>query len=558
MKLKKANVLKWIFDNAKGGKAGIVLLALVQAAVSGTAVVFAILLQKVVDMAVGHNRAGLINWLLLLTGLILAQILFKGVAKYGEERVKATAENAIRRNVYNTILNRSYGDISRCHSGELLTRLTSDTSTVVNSLVMVFPHAFAMLVKLMGAAIVLFALDWRFTLIYLVGGLVILGVTALFRNKLKSMHKKVQKAEGKVRSFIQETLGSLLVIRSFGYEQGALNVADDLMDNHKARRLEKNMVAVLCSVGFGLLMNGGYMFGLAWCAFGIVKGQVTYGTLTAVLQLVGQMQTPFANFSLYISRYYEMVASAERLMDLENMLAEPETTHISKEERDQLYENLSAIEIRDITFAYSDRDSENVLENASYSINKRDFVAIMGNSGIGKSTLLKLLLAVYEPAEGTMEFVDNFGRKQTVSASTRPMFSYVPQESFMLSGTIGAAVAPLGQTEIDRDAVLAACKIACADFVTELPEGIDTKIGERGMGLSEGQKQRLAIARAIYADAPILLLDEATSALDMDTEQRVLQNIRELTDKTVIIVTHRTGALDYCNRIVTVENKKLI
>lgn len=556
--MKKSHVLKWIFAKAKGGRIGIALLGAVHAAISLSAVVFAVLLQRVVDMAVAQNREGLVNWLLLLTGLILLQILLKGIARYAEERVRAASENAIRSNVYDVILTRSYGDISRCHSGELLTRLTSDITTVVNNLVTVFPNAFAMLVKLVGAAVVLFALDWRFTLIYLIGGVLLLGATALFRNRLKAMHKRVQKAEGKVRSFIQETIGSLLVIRSFGYEQGAEAVADDLMEKHKVRRLEKNMVSVLCNIGFGLLMNGGYMFGLAWCAFGIVRGQVTYGTLTAVLQLVGQMQTPFANISLYISRYYEMVASAERLMELENMPAESEAKHISNADRDELYRQLDFIELENITFAYSDRDSDLVLDNASYTINKRDFVAIMGNSGIGKSTLLKLLLAVYNLSNGTMNFVTTNGEKRPVTAGTRPMFSYVPQESFMMSGTIGEAVAPLGQREIDRELVKRACQIACADFVEELPEGIDTRIGERGLGLSEGQKQRLAIARAICTDAPVLLLDEATSALDMETEARVLNNIKKLTDKTVIIVTHRTGALDYCNRVVTVEDKQLI
>lgn len=560
MRENKANVLKWILDSARGVGRGVVLLTLVQSAISVTAVVFAVLLQQVVDHAVAGDRGGLISWLALLAALIVLQILLKATVRFAEERVKARAENSLKTHTYNVILSRSYAAVTARHSGELLTRLTSDVSIIINNIVAIFPNLVAVLVKLAGAAAVLFAMDWRFTLIYLVGGAFLFAVTAVFRKKLKAMHKRVQSADGKVRSFLQETLSNLLVIRTFGYEQGASNTAQQHMAEHMQRRIERNIVSVLCNMGFGLMMHGGYLFGLAWCAMGIVNGTVSYGSLTAVLQLVSQMQTPFANMSAYLSKYYEMIASAERLMELENLPEDKaaDACSMSTEERKQVYDRLSAIAFRDVSFAYDEREGDLVLDQVNLAISKRDFVAIMGHSGIGKSTLLKLLLAVYEPCDGAVQLETADDRTIGISPYTRPMFSYVPQESYILSGTIGQAVAPLGETAPDRETVERACRIACADFVFDLPHGIDTMVGEKGMGLSEGQKQRLAIARAIYADSPVLLLDEATSALDGDTEQRVLRNIRDLTDKTVLIVTHRTGALDYCNRVVTLKNMKII
>jgi len=198
-----------------------------------------------------------------------------------------------------------------------------------------------------------------------------------------------------------------------------------------------------------------------------------------------------------------------------------------------------------------------VFSGASCSLRRGEFVAITGESGIGKSTLLKVLLAVYRPAAGSVVFALSDGRALPVTTTTRPLFAYVPQANFLLSGTVREAVTFGGRGEPDDGRALFACRVACAEFVEQLPMGLDTPLGEKGDGLSGGQIQRLAIARAVYTGAPILLLDEATSSLDEETERRLLENLRRMTDKTVLIVSHRPAALDFCDTVLSVEDRKL-
>ena len=360
-----------------------------------------------------------------------------------------------------------------------------------------------------------------------------------------------------------------------------MSIADDRMVKHRKSRMRKNFFSNLCNIGFGAAMNGGYLFGLVWGGYNILEGSITYGTLTAVLQLINQIQPLVADVTGYIPKYYGMIASAERLMELENMPEDKPKIKLTKDEMKTLYDNLQEIHLNHITFSYS-KAEENILQDASYSFNKGDYVAILGESGIGKSTMLKLLLSLYDNYEGNIELIlknqnniddgvnadwidREYNMKNAViqlNASFRGLFSYVPQGNFLMSGTIADTIIflrketePIRSEELKK--VKEACKIACADtFIEELQGGYETSIGEKGSGLSEGQIQRIAIARAVYSDAPIILLDEATSALDEITEKRVLKNLKELTDKTVIIVTHRKAALDVCNKVVELADKK--
>ncbi len=434
--------------------------------------------------------------------------------------------------------------------------MTNDTVVVADGVTSIFSGAAAMTVKLVGAAAILLMLDTRFALVFLLGGGLLLLVTVGFRKIMKRLHKRVQEADGKVRSYLQETVENLLVLKSFGGEETAEKKSQQCMAHHKKERLARNAFSNFCNLGFGAVMQGGYLFGLVWCGFGILHGTITYGTLTAVLSLVGQIQTPIANMTGYLPRFYAMLASAERLMELEALPEDQKGQPLSIAERNRLYEQMDSLDLEGINFSYP-KTEEEVFSNAELSIAKGDFIAVTGESGIGKSTLLKLLLAVYEPKQGSMKFVCRDGAVCSVEPATRPMFAYVPQGNFLMSGSIRDSVT-FGKDDHDSDTdrMEAVCRIACADaFIRELPHGYDSMLGEKGAGLSEGQLQRLAIARAIYSDAPILLLDECTSALDEQTEKCLLTNLRELTDKTVIIVTHRPAALAVCNKVVHAEEK---
>lgn len=495
-----------------------------------------------------------LKFVIILGLIMVGQIAARGVIRFLDEYVRSGMENVIKTRLYETILSRKYSAITAFHTGELLNRITNDAVVVADGFVQIIPGIIAMLVKLVGAAAVLFVLDYRFSVIFFAGGGLVLIFTTLFRRVMKKLHKDVQAADGVLRSYLSENLGSLMVLKTFGAERKSIDISKQYMDKHRFMRMKRNKFSNICNVGFGLVMNGGYIFGLCWCSFGILHGSITYGTLSAVLQLVDQLWAPLANMTGYLPKFYGMLSSAERCMELETLEEENVESQFSRDYCRELYKDMTAIECKNITFRYED---DIILENADISIGKGELITIMGNSGAGKSTLLKLLLAIYEPEKGTLE-IKTDKESYALTEKYRKMFAYVPQGNFLMSGNVTSAIASLDDTnaDVDMDKVKAVAHIACADtFVEKLEHGYDTLIGERGMGISEGQAQRLAIARALYTDAPVLLLDEATSALDEQIEKKVLKNIRKLTDKTVIIVSHRKAVLEVCDRCVVLEDK---
>ena len=553
-KIVKNPAMSWIFGVSGKLKLGVLLLVLLNSAISISAVAFALVLREAIDGAVSGNKMVFLKFVIILGLIMVGQIAARGVIRFLDEYVRSSMENVIKTRLYETILSRKYSAITAFHTGELLNRITNDAVVVADGFVQIIPGIIAMLVKLAGAAAVLFVLDYRFSVIFFAGGGLVLIFTTLFRRVMKKLHKDVQAADGVLRSYLSENLGSLMVLKTFGAERKSIDTSKQYMDKHRFMRMKRNKFSNICNVGFGLVMNGGYIFGLCWCSFGILHGSITYGTLSAVLQLVDQLWAPLANMTGYLPKFYGMLSSAERCMELETLEEEHVESQFSRDYCRELYKDTTAIECKNITFRYED---DIILENADISIGKGELITIMGNSGAGKSTLLKLLLAIYEPKKGTLE-IKTDKESYALTEKYRKMFAYVPQGNFLMSGNVTSAIASLDDTnaDVDMDKVKAVAHIACADtFVEKLEHGYDTLIGERGMGISEGQAQRLAIARALYTDAPVLLLDEATSALDEQIEKKVLKNIRELTDKTVIIVSHRKAVLEVCDRCVVLEDK---
>lgn len=553
-KIVKNPAMSWIFGVSGKLKLGVLLLVLLNSAISISAVAFALVLREAIDGAVSGNKMVFLKFVIILGLIMVGQIAARGVIRFLDEYVRSGMENVIKTRLYETILSRKYSAITAYHTGELLNRITNDAVVVADGFVQIIPGIIAMLVKLAGAAAVLFVLDYRFSVIFFAGGGLVLIFTTLFRRVMKKLHKDVQAADGVLRSYLSENLGSLMVLKTFGAERKSIDTSKQYMDKHRFMRMKRNRFSNICNVGFGLVMNGGYIFGLCWCSFGILHGSITYGTLSAVLQLVDQLWAPLANMTGYLPKFYGMLSSAERCMELETLEEEHVESQFSRDYCRELYKDMTAIECKNITFRYED---DIILENADISIGKGELITIMGNSGAGKSTLLKLLLAIYEPEKGTLE-IKTEKESYALTEKYRKMFAYVPQGNFLMSGNVTSAIASLDDTsaDVDMDKVKAVAHIACADtFVEKLEHGYDTLIGERGMGISEGQAQRLAIARALYTDAPVLLLDEATSALDEQIEKKVLKNIRELTDKTVIIVSHRKAVIEVCDRCVVLEDK---
>ena len=376
-------------------------------------------------------------------------------------------------------------------------------------------------------------------------------VISLLRGKLKSLHKRAQETDGKIRSFMQECIENLLAVKVFSVNGKIIDKADKLQDDNFKIKMRRKNYSVIGHATYNFIFSAGYLFALIYGAVKILNVPTfTYGALSAILQLVNNVQVPFASLSNVLPKYYAMLASTERLIEIEKVESEPTNNLIDK---DAVYKSMKGISAENVSFTY---DRDKVLSNASVYINKGDFVAITGASGVGKSTLIKLMLGVY-PVDGGSAYVDVGDKMIPLDCSTRTLFSYVPQGNMLFSGTLKDNVTFIRE-DVTEDEINFALSVSCADeFIKDLPNGLNTVVGENGVGLSEGQIQRIAIARAVLARAPIVLLDEATSALDEITERKVLDNFRKLDNITLVIVSHKKAALSICNRHIIIENKGL-
>lgn len=562
----KDRTLAWLWTVPGGKKWYIFWLTIVLSLQGASGVLYALLLRDIVDSAARQDKTGFFHGMLLIVLLVAGQLALRAAIRWLSELSRAVFENIFKARLMDTLLRKDFLRVSAVHSGEWLNRLTNDTVVVANGYVEILPGLMGMAVKLVSALCMILALEPRFAAVLIPGGLLLILLSWLFRRVLKRLHRKVQEADGRVRVFLQERISSMLIIHSFAAERQTMKETENRLNQHKVARMRKIRFSNLCNIGFGMAMNGMYLLGVGWCGYGILKGTITFGTLTAITQLISQIRSPFVNISGYLPRYYAMQASAERLMEAEHFPEEmPDVLPLQAAA--SLYENeLSSFGLQDACFAYypvtgvdslsaeqlSKENMPAALRDITFEINKGEYAAFTGQSGCGKSTVLKLLMGVCRPDNGECYYRDISGKQEKLTSACRRMFAYVPQGNALMSGTIREVVSfALPEMSDNEERLWQALRIACADqFVKELDGGVDTLLGERGTGLSEGQMQRLAIARAIFSGSPILLLDEATSALDESTEKQLLDNLRNLTDKTVITVTHRQSVLAICDRVL--------
>lgn len=560
--MKKDKTLHWLFLVPGRKKVYILFLILLQVLNGASGVLYALLLRNIVDSAVGKDTNAFVLNVCLVLLLVIAQLSMRAVIRFLNELSRASLENIFKERLMKHLLNKNFVTVDAVHSGEWLNRLTNDTVVVANGYTEIIPGIAGMAVKMISAVIMIIILQPWFTWIILPGGTVMVILTYAFRKVLKRLHKNVQEKDGSLRIFLQETLGNMMMIRSFAAEQQTEQEMTDKTKEHKAARMRKNRFSNFCNIGFGTAIQGMYLFGVCWCGWGILTETITLGTLTAVTQLISQIQSPFANITGYLPRFYAMTASAERLMEIESFEEENTEPPLPLEEVKGFYrDSLQEIGLKNVSFTYyppSDKVTELtkdnmpvVLNNINISVRKGEYVAFTGHSGCGKSTVIKLMMSIYRPDSGEC-FIRTINGTEALTTEYRRLFAYVPQGNKLMTGTVRETVAFADKTQMqDEEKIAQALKIACADeFVSELEKGIDTFLGERGTGLSEGQMQRIAIARAIFSDSPVLILDEATSSLDTATEKKLLENLRQMTDKTIIVVTHRPAALTICDRVL--------
>ena len=593
--VKEKSTLIWLRKVTEKYRSFVVLLTGFEIIVSGLGICYALVMKQMVDRAVAKDSHGFVIGMIGFGMLVLGQLIIRIITRQISEYTRSSMENALKQILFHSILIKDYGSVSLKHSEEWMNRLTSDTVVCADGMTDILPGFFGMMIRLVGSLVLILYLQPGLAVIMIPGGILFVIITVVLRRPLKRFHKDVQEKDGKVRMYLQERISSMLVVRVFGVENIAVEQAADTMEVHKGSRMRKAWISNICNSGFSLAINGMYLLGIGFCGYGIIHGNVTFGTLTAMIQLIGQLQSPLASLGGYVPRYYTMIASAERLMEVEQYEDADGAILYSADEVQKLYEEqIREITFRRVSFCYPGEvdtgsptvrkgdvvaansadtgiveHKRDVLQDVSFSIAKGDSMAVTGTSGCGKSTMLKLLMGIYRPQTGTITVILNDGTSIAIENMKR-LFAYVPQGNFLMGGSIRNVITFGKQREdgdtdcsktdcadrnradrndMDLDEKLKrAVHLACADFVYDLPMQFDTILGEKGTGLSEGQMQRIAIARALYADRPVLILDESTSALDQQTERKLLDNLKQLTDKTVLFVSHRLQALEICSK----------
>ena len=546
--MKNKSVLFWLVNRIRRRLPGLLLMTAAAAGQSLLGVAFALGTKKIIDCAVAGEQAAFYEacW---QQGLIVAAILLcLALSRHLKDRLAADLEWDWKRQLFHGVLGGDYSAVSAYHSGELLSRMNADVQVINDGVLTILPGLVSMATKLVAAVAVLAVLDGKFTLLILSLGAVFVLVTALLRRKLKDLHKQIRDKDGKISAFLQEMTEKLLIVQAMDLSEEVEKRSENLLKQRHTIQLKRKNISLTANMGISLLSYSAAFFALLWCAFRVLAGAMSFGSLTAVTQLVSQLQTPFVGISGVMPRYVALIGSAERLMELDFVW---NPVRWERKDSQALYQKMTELRAEKLSFSYGE---EAVFRDAAFSVPKGSFAVIEGASGIGKSTLLKLLLGIYAPDSGELA-VCLGEEKVPLDRTTRSLFAYVPQGNLLFSGSLRENLL-LSRPDASEAELLEAMRISCLDTVTaNLPEGLDTQLGENGYGLSEGQAQRLSIARAVLSGAPILLLDEATSALDPQTEALVLQRLKTLENRTCIAVTHRPAASELADWKLQLDQK---
>ena len=496
--------------------------------------------RSLIDAATSGNRSALWLYAAVLVGLIAAIRLCAVFSSWLRVRASARLQRHLQSLVTEAIFNKEYASLKAYHSGELTNRVFSDVSVVKNGIMNMLPTVLQIAVSFVGAAVILIIWDWRFVLLLLFGSGIGAAITIAFREPMKTRHKRMQEAEDALHASTQESLENIRVVKASVSENRTLSEINETRARLVSEQIRNGKLSIMLNNGMGVMFDVSWLLCQIWGCVKIFQGTFTYGGLAALIQLMGRIQGPISSAMNLAAQAYGVLASTDRLLEIIDLPDEDAGTALSAFDR---------IRLENISFRYDD-GNEDVLFRLDTVIQRGDFVALTGMSGGGKTSLFQLLLAIYRPTEGRVVFVSG---EQEVPAcrGTRSLFAYVPQGNTLFSGTLRDNLLRF-RPEASEDELQKAIRAACLeDLVGET--GLDARLGERGIGLSEGQAQRVAVARALLSNAPILLLDEATSALDEQTEARMLENIGKMRDKTVIIVTHRRAALAICDYELHIE-----
>ena len=538
--------LKWFNRATRRFRGAILIMLMCHVLLTLCTVGFVYVSKKLVDIAVASLQGAscdnsLYIWSAALVGIILMRIIVNAARTYVQTKTEIKLKNNLRKSLFDILLHVRHDGGARRHTGDILNRMQEDVRMVSNVLAVSIPNVLGTSLQLVAAVTFLIILDVRLALILLIVVPVSIVAGKYVSRRIRNLTRDIRESDAQVQSHLQESVQNITLLQSMEYEETSAESLRQMQGKLYGNELRRVKFSIISRVFMAIAFQSGYALAFLWGVFGISKGTVTYGMMTAFLQLVGQIQRPILDMTSQIPSILHATASVDRIMEIEAL---PQEEDIEP----QLLEGVVGIRVENMTFTYPD-SSVPVYEQFTYDFAPGSRTAIVGPTGVGKSTLIRILLSFLSPQSGMVEFYSS-GSSAVSSPSTRCNLVYVPQGNSLFSGTIRDNLL-IGNPDAGDEQLWDALHIAAADFVRELPLGLDTPCFESGAGLSEGQAQRIAIARALLRPGTILLLDEFSSALDSETEITLMERLTSrLSDHTMIFITHRDRIIEYCDSVL--------
>ena len=536
--------VRWLWSHSVGARGAIVANILLGTLSVGLNLFFIFLCKRLVDVATGDATGSLGFYTAVVIAVVVLRIVVSAVNVRVENLTNSKMNFIIRKGLYSDLLYAEWLGKERRHSGDTVNRLETDVSTVTSVIVSDFPQIFTTVIQLLAALAFLCTMDWRLAALLLLITPLFILFSRIFVRRLREMTRGIRETESQVQSHLQESLQHRMVIQSMENEGRMEGRLDSLQDREYGQIKERTRFNVIARAMVSAAFSFGYVAAFLWGVYGISKGTLTFGVMTAFLQLVGQVQRPVVNLTRQIPSFVYSTTSIDRLMELEEAPKEDVGEPVK-------LAGPAGIRVEGVNYQYPD-GHRMILKDLTFDFPPLSRTAIVGETGAGKSTLIRLMLALLKPVQGQVVLYDD-AREVPASAATRCNLVYVPQGNTLFSGTVRENLL-MGDPEATEDQMRAALETAVADFVFTLPAGLDTLCGEGGAGLSEGQAQRIAIARGLLRPGSILLLDEFSSSLDPETEQKLMDNLtKKAAGKTMIFITHRERIAQLCERTCRID-----
>ena len=540
--------LKWLAQHTMPFLKSLLLLLLLNMFTSIISVGMTLINRSIIDTATsGGNFTGDV---IVYVSILLISLLVNTITGILSVVINERFAFGIRIRIYDNVMHTCWDYISKYHSGDIITRLSSDVDIVASGIAEIIPSIFSLGVSFIAAFVTLAYFDIGIALFALILGPITAIIGILSGRMLRPIQGKIQQSESAYKSFMQESIANLTVFKAFGAQAHAGERLSSLRQDRLKWIMKRQQVSAFSSALLSLSFQSGYISAFIYSALKLSRSLITYGTMSVFITLVTQIQAPVAGLARIIPRVVSIFTSATRIIEIDGMPTEDMT------EPDFPDETLLGLSAENVRFAYGD---EEILLHADVRIEPGEFVAMMGSSGIGKTTFVRLAMSYLTPNEGRLSLFDASGTSASITAGARKYISYVPQGNTLISGRIIDNIR-LGAPKISEAEIWEILKVVAVDeFVQNTPDGLYTVIGERGLGLSEGQAQRLSIARALAKSSPFLILDEATSALDEQTELAVLEHLHKHKQGiTCLLITHRRSVLNFCDRCIRIEDKQIV